>query len=267
MRDGSSRCRWRCSPFRSCCSRRAARRSRSTPTTRSRTGRSRRSSSTSTAASRTRRSLRRCTASTRSACPRSRHSCCTRSAARTCACCTCCSSCSSAGSRWLLGTCCVRTSRHGRSSRGSASSLWMPAARDQALTALADLPLACLFVSAALLFGGGEVALGSVFAAAALGTKRDALAFVAVLYAVSFAVVLVRRERDRLAPLGISAFCVVLSAIAVALVRRAPRPARPRRVAVARALDELGFVLHRIAHVAFASRISGRCRSRRARRW
>ena len=56
---------------------------------------------------------------------------------------------------------------------------------------LADVPLACLFASAVLLFGGGELAVGSVFAAAALATKRDAIAFVAVLYAVSFTAVLV----------------------------------------------------------------------------
>ena len=96
---------------------------------------------------------------------------------------------------------------------GLSLLLWMPAARDQALTGLADLPLACLFASAVLLFGGGELALGSVFAAAALATKRDAIAFVAVLYAVSFAAVLVRRERERLAPLAVSAVCVALSAV------------------------------------------------------
>ena len=135
---------------------------------------------------------------------------------------------------------------------GLSLVLWMPAARDQALTGLADLPLACLFVSAALLFGGGELALGSVFAAAALATKRDALAFVAVLYAVSFAVVLVRRERDRLAPLAISAFCVALSALPWRLYD-AHQGLRDHDVSLSHAhVDELGFVLHRIAHVAFA---------------
>ena len=47
-----------------------------------------------------------------------------------------------------------------------------------------------------------QLALGTVFAAAALATKRDAVAFCAVLYAVAFAALLVRRERDRLARAG-----------------------------------------------------------------
>jgi hypothetical protein len=135
---------------------------------------------------------------------------------------------------------------------GLSLVLWMPAARDQSLTGLADLPLACLFASAVLLFGGGELALGSVFAAAALGTKRDAIAFVAVLYAVSFAAVLVRRERDRLAPLAVSAFCVGLTAIPWQ-VFSATHDLRDRDVAPSQAhLDELGFVLHRIGRLLVA---------------
>ena len=135
---------------------------------------------------------------------------------------------------------------------GLSLVLWMPAARDQGLTALADLPLACLFASAVLLFGGGELALGSVFAAAALATKRDALAFVAVLYAVSFVAVLVRRERDRLAPLAVSAFCVGLSAIPWRIYN-ARHDLQDRDVAPSQAhLDELGFVLHRIGRLLFA---------------
>ena len=132
---------------------------------------------------------------------------------------------------------------------GLSLLVWMPAARDQALTGLADLPLACLFVSAALLFGGGELALGSVFAAAALATKRDALAFVAVLYAVSFAAVLVRRERDRLVPLAISAFCVGISAVPWQIYN-ATHDLRDNDVSASQAhFDQLGFVVHRIARV------------------
>jgi hypothetical protein len=135
---------------------------------------------------------------------------------------------------------------------GLSLVLWMPAARDQALTGLADLPLACLFASAALLFGGGELALGSVFAAAALATKRDAIAFVAVLYAVSFVAVLVRRERDRLAPLTVSAVCVALSAVPWQ-VYDARHDLHARDVAPSHAkLDEVGFVLHRIGRLLFA---------------
>jgi hypothetical protein len=135
---------------------------------------------------------------------------------------------------------------------GLSLVLWMPAARDQALTGLADLPLAALFASAVLLFGGGELALGSVFAAAALATKRDAIAFVAVLYAVSFAAVLVRRERDRLAPLAVSAFCVALTALPWQAFN-ATHDLHDRDVAPSQAhLDELGFVLHRIARLLVA---------------
>jgi hypothetical protein len=135
---------------------------------------------------------------------------------------------------------------------GLSLFLWMPAARDQALTGLADLPLACLFVSAALLFGGGELALGSVFAAAALATKRDAFAFVAVLYAVSFLVLLVRRERDRLAPLAISALCVGVSAVPWQLFN-ATHDLRDNDVSPSQAhFDQVGFVVHRMAHVTAA---------------
>ena len=135
---------------------------------------------------------------------------------------------------------------------GVSLVLWMPAARDQVLTGLADVPLACLFASAVLLFGGGELALGSVFAAAALATKRDAIAFVAVLYAVSFAAVLVRRERDRLSPLAVSAFCVALTAVPWQ-VFNATHDLHDRDVAPSQAqVAELGFVLHRIGRLLVA---------------
>jgi hypothetical protein len=96
---------------------------------------------------------------------------------------------------------------------GLSLLLWMPAARDQSLSAYADVPLACLFVSAVLLLGSERVALGSVFAAAALATKRDAIAFCAVLYALGFVALFVRRERERIPALFVSALCVALSAV------------------------------------------------------
>jgi hypothetical protein len=99
---------------------------------------------------------------------------------------------------------------------GLSLLLWMPAARDQALSAYADVPLACLFVSAVLLLASEQIALGTVFAAAAL------LAFDAmrsgVLYAIGFAALLVRRERDRLRV--ISALTVVASRAAAGVRRR-----------------------------------------------
>jgi hypothetical protein len=96
---------------------------------------------------------------------------------------------------------------------GLSLLLWMPAVREQALSAYADVPLACLFVGAVLLLGSERLALGSVFAAAALATKRDAVAFCAVLYAVGFVALLVRRERERIPALLASAVCVALSAV------------------------------------------------------
>lgn len=96
---------------------------------------------------------------------------------------------------------------------GLSLLLWMPAARDQALSGYADVPLACLFVSAVLLLGGERLALGSVFAAAALATKRDAVAFCAVLYGLAFVTLLVQRRRERLPGLVLAAGCVALSAL------------------------------------------------------
>jgi hypothetical protein len=132
---------------------------------------------------------------------------------------------------------------------GLSLLLWMPAARDQALSAYADVPLACLFVSAVLLFGGEQLALGSVFAAAALATKRDAVAFCAVLYGVAFIALLVRRERERLRALAASAACVALSAVPWR-VFDATHDLHDRDVSpsLSRA-DQLGFVFSRIGHL------------------
>ena len=132
---------------------------------------------------------------------------------------------------------------------GLSVLLWMPAARDQALSAYADVPLACLFVSAVLLFGAERFALGSVFAAAALATKRDAVAFCAVLYGVTFVALLVRHERERLRALAVSAFCVALSAVPWR-VYDAVHDLHDRDVApsLSRA-DQLPFVLGRIGHL------------------
>jgi hypothetical protein len=131
---------------------------------------------------------------------------------------------------------------------GLSLLLWMPAARDQALAAYADVPLACLFVTAVLLFGDERLALGSVFAAAALATKRDAVAFCAVLYAVTFVAVLVRRERERLRALLVSAFCVALSAVPWQ-VFDAAHDLHGRDVAPSLAhADDLSFVLGRLGH-------------------
>ena len=132
---------------------------------------------------------------------------------------------------------------------GLSLLLWMPAARDQTLSGYADVPLACLFVTAVLLFGGERVALGSVFAAAALATKRDAAAFCAVLYAVAFVALLVRHERERLRGLLVSAFCVAVSAVPWQ-VFNAVHDLHDRDVAPSLShTDELPFVLGRVGHL------------------
>ena len=132
---------------------------------------------------------------------------------------------------------------------GLSLLLWMPAARDQALSAYADVPLACLFVSAILLFGGERFALGSVFAGAALATKRDAIAFCAVLYSVAFVALLVRRERERLRALAFSLFWVALSA-APWRVFDAVHDLHDRDIdpSLSRA-DQVPFVLDRVGHL------------------
>jgi hypothetical protein len=132
---------------------------------------------------------------------------------------------------------------------GLSLLLWMPAARDQALSAYADVPLACLFVSAVLLLGGERLALGSVFAAAALATKRDAVAFCAVLYALGFVALLVRRERQRIPALLVSAVCVALSAVPWR-VFDAVHGLHDADVAPSFShLDDLPFVLGRFGHL------------------
>ena len=132
---------------------------------------------------------------------------------------------------------------------GLSLLLWMPAARDQALSAYADVPLACLFVSAVLLLATEQIALGTVFAAAALATKRDAVAFLAVLYAVGFAALLVRRERARLRAWSISALCVVASAVPWR-VFDATHDLHDRDVKPSLSnADQVDFVVGRMAHL------------------
>ena len=162
----------------------------------------------------TRRSRRRCTASIRSGCRRSRRSCCTRSAARTCACCTCCSPVFLGGlalvawhvlrphvSTWPLVA-------------GLSLVLWMPAARDQALTALADRS-ARVSVRRARSCSSAAASSRSARSSPRPRWRRSATRSRSSPCStrVSFAAVLVRRERDRLAPLAVSAFCVGLTAV------------------------------------------------------
>ncbi len=132
---------------------------------------------------------------------------------------------------------------------GLSLVLWMPAARDQALSQYADVPLACLFVSAALLLGADQLALASVFAAAALATKRDAIAFCFVLYAVALLGAIARRERERIGPLLAAAVLVALTAVPWWVFSHV-HDLRTNDVGPSLAhADELSFTLGRFMHV------------------
>ena len=132
---------------------------------------------------------------------------------------------------------------------GLSLLLWMPAARDQALSQYADVPLACLFVTAVLLLGADQLALASVFAAAALATKREAIAFCLVLYAVALLGAIARRERERVGPLLAAAALVALTAVPWRVfVHVHDLRTNDVKPSLAHA-DELSFTLGRFAHV------------------
>ena len=132
---------------------------------------------------------------------------------------------------------------------GLSVLLWMPAARDQALSQYADVPLACLFVTAVLLLGANSLALASVFAAAALATKRDAIAFCCVLYGVALLGAVARRERERVRPLLAAAVLVALTAVPWRVFSEV-HDLRTNDVNPSLAhADELSFTLGRFAHV------------------
>jgi hypothetical protein len=70
---------------------------------------------------------------------------------------------------------------------------WMPAIRDQALAANADVVFACFWVAAALLMWRylatgvpGHLALAALFAAAAVATKREGAVFALALWGLAF---------------------------------------------------------------------------------
>ncbi len=132
---------------------------------------------------------------------------------------------------------------------GLSLLLWMPAARDQALSQYADVPLACLFVTAVLLLGADQLALASVFAAAALATKRDAIVFCLVLYVVAMLGAIARRERERIGPLLAAAALVALTAVPWRVfVHVHDLRTNDVKPSLAHA-DELSFTLGRFAHV------------------
>jgi hypothetical protein len=69
---------------------------------------------------------------------------------------------------------------------------WMPAIRDQVVSGNADVPLACFWVSSALLLWRhlatrhpGELALAALFAAAAVATKREGAVYVVALWGLA----------------------------------------------------------------------------------
>ncbi len=150
---------------------------------------------------------------------------------------------------------------------GLSFLLWMPAARDQALYAYADVPLACLFAAAAVLIGlwlagegAGHLVLGSLFAAAALATKRDAIAFCAVLYGTALAACL-WRERRRIRGLALSGVAVALTTVPwQVFVSVHDLENRDVNFSVSRTLgrgDEIPFVLRRLGDLLLQSAYLG----------
>jgi hypothetical protein len=151
---------------------------------------------------------------------------------------------------------------------GISFLLWMPAARDQALYAYADVPLACVFAVAAVLIGlwlagegVGHLALGSLFAAAALATKRDAIAFCAVLYAVALVACLWRRDRRGVGLLAASGVAVALTTVPwQVFVSVHDLENRDVNFSVSRALgrgDAIPFVLRRLGDLLLQSTYLG----------
>src|SRR5581483_5923304 len=141
------------------------------------------------------------------------------------------------------------------------------AARDQALYAYADVPLACLFAAAAVLIGlwlagegAGHLVLGSLFAAAALATKRDAIAFCAVLYGTALAACL-WRERRRIRGLALSGVAVALTTVPwQVFVSVHDLENRDVNFSVSRTLgrgDEIPFVLRRLGDLLLQSAYLG----------
>ena len=151
---------------------------------------------------------------------------------------------------------------------GLAFLLWMPDARDQSLTDYADVPLACFFAAAAIAIGlwlAGEaqdrLVLGSLFAAAALATKRDAIAFCFVLFFLALVAVLVRGERSRVRPLLVAGLAVAVTTVPWRIfVDVHGLEDRDVNLSVSRALDragELPFVLRRFGDLFLHSSYLG----------
>jgi hypothetical protein len=149
---------------------------------------------------------------------------------------------------------------------GLAFILWMPDVRDQSLTDYADVPLAWFFAAAALGIGlwlAGErvdrLVLGSLFAAAALATKRDAIAFCFVLFVLAAVAALIRRRP--LLPLFLAALAVAVSTVPWRIfVAVNGLEDRDVNLSVSRAVDradELPFVLRRFGDLFLHSSYLG----------
>jgi hypothetical protein len=103
---------------------------------------------------------------------------------------------------------------------GLGATLLLPDLRTQLLSAYADVPLACFWVASAVamalwLAGDGpdRLALATLFAAAALGTKGEGIVFTVVLLALAAAALLLQRRPRALRSFGIAAGLCVLAAL------------------------------------------------------
>jgi hypothetical protein len=103
---------------------------------------------------------------------------------------------------------------------GLGAALLLPDMRTQLLSAYADVPLACFWVASAVamalwLAGDGtdRLALATLFAAAALGTKGEGIVFTVILFVLAGVTLLVHRKGRALRLLGLAAGLCVLAAL------------------------------------------------------
>jgi hypothetical protein len=130
---------------------------------------------------------------------------------------------------------------------GLSLVLWMPAARDYALSANADIPLACFWVAAVIVLGawvsdgsGSTLAFAALLLAATAATKGEGIAFAGLLVGVTFAGLAVARRWHAARGLGLAALFVVATVIPWRLFIGLHHVPARGDLSPARALDNLG---------------------------
>jgi hypothetical protein len=132
-----------------------------------------------------------------------------------------------------------------------------PSLNTQVLAAYADVPLACLWVAAALgiglwLWDGRRdlLVLGCLFAAGALAVKQEGIVLDTALFAVAAALLVVARETGRLRPLAIGAVAVAATGVPWQAYVRAhgfhDADIAPSLSRSARQLDQVPAIVHQL---------------------